>query len=255
MDKLERISDAEYFSRAGLNSTKLKKFATSPLHLKSYEANPPKSSKAFDIGRIAHSLILEDEKSWAVVEGDRRKKDVKEAVLEAEGDGLIVIKGDEEKDVFGMQLAVQCHETGMVITSDPDRAELSGFATCPETGLLLKAKYDWLPYSGPKIFDLKTTKAGGADKRKFEYAVRDFGYDIQFAHYTYVSNLLGLNKDSMVFIVVEKEAPYATSAFEFGEERKAMYMENYMNLLRKYAKCLAEDDFTECYPQGIQVIK
>lgn len=255
MNKLERISDVDYFSRPGLNSSKLKKFAKSPAHLKAYESNPPKSSKAFDVGRMTHGLSLEGECTWKVVEGDRRKKDVKEAVADAEGDGFVVVKQEDEDDIKGMALAVQCHETGTVITSDPERAELAGFATCPETGLLLKAKFDWIPAHGPKIFDLKTIKEGGASPTQFMYSVRDFGYDIQFAHYLYVAQLLGMPKETMTFVVVEKVPPYAVSVFEFSEEKKAVYIAHYHGLLKKYAKCLAEDNFSECYSPGIQILK
>lgn len=278
---LIKINDNEYFSREGLNSSLLKQFAKSPRHAKVSKETPQSDNENFRIGRLTHERVLLGKTSYRVADKELRltKKADKEETLSFFKDNLSeelyddifmddvitasrrdealergkFISASEAELIENMYQSVVSHEIGSIISNNPDDAELAGFVEDPETGLLLKAKFDYIPKNGPIVWDLKT--CADASPRKFAYSVRDFSYDIQLCHYLYVAQLLGLEKDRFVFVAVEKTKVCGTACYELDPEKMEFVKKHYHQLLRKYAKCLESDDFSECYPQDIITIK
>ncbi|MBB1371235.1 PD-(D/E)XK nuclease-like domain-containing protein [Pseudoalteromonas sp. SR45-4] len=81
-------------------------------------------------------------------------------------------------------------------------AELSVIAECPETGMMLKVRFDWLTRDGIPA-DVKTTRSANPTMASYQFA--DLGYDLQAYMYTYVGRLAGIPCPENVFPFVTCE--------------------------------------------------
>lgn len=250
---LKKITDKEYFSAEGLNASALKQFAKSPAHYKASLTAPEKKSTAFDVGTLVHQLVLEKTKGWAIVEGNRNTKAVKEMILATQGLGKIAIKPGEDDAILKMADSVANNYYGQYLGRDTDCSELAGFVEDPETGLLLKAKFDYAPKSGNILFDLKT--AQDASPVKFKWSAKDYGYDIQAVHYMHVAKLCGLDYDQFVFVVVEKTAPYLTACYVLEDETRERADNRYRMLLESFKACTESKDFNQGYDEDLMELK
>jgi len=252
-NELIKITDEEYFSANGVSSCGLKQFTKSPAHYKAYLDEPSKSSTAFNVGTLTHSLVLEGRQDWVIHDGNRRTKAVREEIQELEEQGKIVIKTGEDDDIIKMSESVKAHGMGKYLGKDPKRSELAGFAVDPETGLLLKAKFDYAPATGSVLFDLKTCQ--DASTREFKWSIKKFGYDIQACHYLHVANLCGMNYNSFVFIAVEKSSPYGTNAIVIEQESMERAENKYRLLLEDFKACKESGDYSHCYGNELNEIE
>jgi len=242
---LKKLSDKEYFKAKGVNASALKEFAKSPAHYGAYLTREPVKKSAFDIGTLTHSLILEGQQNWEIVEGRRNGTAVKEKIAEVEASGKIAIKPGEDVDIIKMAESVKANRYGKKLGVDPERAELCAFVECPETGLTLKAKFDYAPEKGNVCYDLKTAQS--AKPNKFKWSAIDFGYDIQCAHYLHVAKLAGCQYEHFIFVVVEKSAPYITTAFILDDESMERANDRYFSLLHDFKKARESNDFSAGY--------
>jgi len=250
---LKKITDKEYFAAKGLNASALKQFAKSPAHYKASLIAPEKKSTAFDIGTLVHQLVLEKTKGWAIVEGNRNSKSVKEMVETAKSLGKIAIKPGEDEAILKMADSVASNYYGQYLGRDADCSELAGFVEDPETGLLLKAKFDYAPKSGNILFDLKT--AQDASPAKFKWSAKDFGYDIQAVHYMHVAKLCGLDYEQFIFVVVEKTAPYLTASYILEDETRERAEHKYRMILEQFKACSDANDFSHGYDDELMELK
>ena len=250
---LKKITDKEYFSAKGVNASALKQFAKSPAHYKASLTEPPKTSTAFDVGTLVHQLVLEKIKGWAIVEGNRNSKAVKEMIETAKSIGKIAIKPGEDEAILKMAKSVSNNKYGKYLGRDTERSELAGFAEDPETGLMLKAKFDYAPKTGSVLFDLKTT--ADASPKKFNWSAKDFGYDIQAVHYMHVAKLCGLDYDQFIFVVVEKSAPYLTASYILEDETRERAENRYRMLLESFKECKDSNDFSQGYDEELMELK
>jgi len=250
---VKKITDKEYFAAEGLNASALKQFAKSPAHYKASLTAPEKRSAAFDVGTLVHQLVLEKLKGWAIVEGNRNSKAVKEIVETAKSLGKIAIKPGEEESILKMAESVANNYYGQYLGRDTDCSEVAGFVEDPETGLLLKAKFDYAPKTGSILFDLKT--AADASPAKFKCSAKDFGYDIQAVHYMHVAKLCGLDYDQFIFVVVEKTAPYLTASYILEDETRERAEHKYRMLLQSFKACEDANDFSQGYDDELMELK
>ncbi len=250
---LKKITDKEYFAAEGLSASALKQFAKSPAHYKASLTAPEKKSTAFDVGTLVHQLVLEKVKGWAIVEGNRNAKATKELIASAQSMGKIAIKPGEDEAILKMADSVANNYYGQYLGRDVDCSELAGFVEDPETGLLLKAKFDYAPKSGNILFDLKT--AQDASPAKFKRSAKDYGYDIQAVHYMHVAKLCGLDYDQFVFVVVEKSAPYLTACYILEDETRERAEHKYRMLLQSFKDCKTAGDFSQGYDDGLMELK
>jgi len=251
-NELIKITDKEYFAAEGLNASKLKQFAKSPAHYKAGLEAPNKRSTAFDVGSLTHSLILEGKQQWEVIEGRRNANIVKEAIAECEERGNLAIKPGEDSDILAMNESVKAHGFGKYLGKDPERSELAGFAVDPDTGLLLKAKFDYAPATGSVLFDLKTCQ--DASEREFKWSIKKYGYDVQAVHYLHVAKLCGMDYEQFIFVAVEKSAPYGTNAIMLDSESLERAENKYRLLLEHFKACKESENFSHCYGDDLKEI-
>jgi len=210
---IDGLSNADYHAHPALGSTSLKTLATrTPAHWK-WESEHPVHKDVYDIGTLAHSLILEQDESGVVVidEDDKRGKKWTDPAADARRAGKIPVVAKEWADIEGMRDSVMAHPVaGPLFTGH--RAEASVF--WEEDGLALKCRPDaWQP---GKLIDLKTTRS--ADPNEFGRTSADLGYHQSAAHYIDGVKVATGEELPFHFVLVEKTAPYFVSVVELDVE-------------------------------------
>lgn len=178
-----------------------------------HQAQNPRTSKAFDMGTLVHSLVLEPEKrDYVVVEADSwRTKAAKEAADEARAQGLLPILEHELAEAQNIANAVFAHKEASKLLDRTAREMSLVDSSGPAPRL---ARLDaWKP---GHIIDLKTT-AGSAKPSDFVRTGAQYGYHIQAAHYTAMAEEFTGERQDFSWIVVEKEAPHLVSVVHAEE--------------------------------------
>lgn len=177
---------------------------------------PPTSTAALEFGTLAHVALLEPARLAEYVALDAEKIGVKadgtpaqnptmtaawkRAVVEAQGDGLIVVAQADYDRALAMADAVRNHPAAARILGLCDQREVSLYADHP-TGARVRGRLDLL---GPGLIaDYKT--AVSADPAAFGKTAYDFGYHISAANYLDLADACGLDVAGFAFIVAEKE--------------------------------------------------
>lgn len=208
-----------YHNYPAWNKSSLDLIARSPAHYK--HAASRNATRAMELGSAIHAAVLEPElykSKYVLLEDvkDRRSSVYKEAV-KIHGSEY-VLTGTEATITECIREAVQ-HS----IIKQPGNAEITVLATCNKTGLLVKARLDYLTNELDAI-DLKTTQ--DARSNEFAKSVHNYRYHVQDAFYRHVFYCAtGRELNSFKFLAVEKEAPYFSAIYELGHE--ALEIGNY----------------------------
>lgn len=185
-----------------------------------YQQDHPVHKAVFDVGSAAHSLALEGHLDGFVEvpdsllssNGALSTKAAKEWVGEQRAAGLVPLKSDVVRDIEGMAEALRGHPAAKVLLAK-GQAEVSAYRE-HDSGLLLRARYDWLPDDRSIIPDYKT--AATAEVGGFQRNAATMGYHQQAAWYIDMAKALGIHSDpSFLFVVQEKTAPYLVNVIEF----------------------------------------
>jgi hypothetical protein len=210
------LTNEEYHAHPAISASNIKAFRHSPLHLwhtkfnTGYIQPPPTPSMA--LGTAVHCAVLEPARFQveygAGLDLPRRTNADKAAHAAHEEQYKYVLPHADYQAVLGMAAALLEHPTTGPLLEEATERESSHFTTCPLTGLELKCRPDGLLRRLGMILDIKTTADASDDKVK--WTVRNFGYDIQAAHYTYV-----LDMQRVMLLMVENTPPYAVRAVRF----------------------------------------
>lgn len=210
---IPELSNQAYHAHAALGSTSLKTLATrTPAHWR-WERDHPVHKDAYDIGTVAHSLILEgDESGVKVIDvADKRGAKWTGPADEAKAAGLIPLTKREMDGIRAMRDSVMAHPVASRALTG-HKAEQSVF--WEEEDVTFKCRPDaWQP---GKLWDLKTTI--NADPNEFGKTAHNFGYHQSAAHY--IDGVKELTGEELPFgfILVEKTAPYLVSVVELDWE-------------------------------------
>lgn len=207
-----QVTSEDYHSDPALGSTSLKTLATrTPAHWK-WESEHPVHKDAYDIGTLAHSLILEgDESKHRVIDvDDKRGNKWTIPANEAREEGLIPLTPKEWASIVGMRDSVMAHPDARQLFTG-HRAEESVF--WEEDGLALKCRPDaWQPNT---LADLKTGRS--ADPNEFGKTAAEYGYHQSAAHYIDGVKQLTGEELPFPFVLVEKTEPYYVSVVQLDE--------------------------------------
>lgn len=216
------MPDDEYHSGPELSSTGAKLLLKAPATFRHYIENERAPKTVFDVGHAAHAKVLGV--GAGVVEYPAEhltpsgNVSTKAATLEWAATqralGLTPISPDEAGRVHAMSEAILAHPAAKALLEQEGDPEVSLFATDPETGVRLRARYD---YRAAIAADLKTT-AGSASPTEFARSVFRLGYDVQDSHYRYTDQLICGADRPMVFIVVEKDAPHLVGVHQLDRD-------------------------------------
>jgi exodeoxyribonuclease VIII len=136
-----------------------------------------------------------------------------------------------------MQKAVRANPVANKwLYQEQGRNELSVYAKDPETGVLVRCRFDRLLNRGFSP-DLKTTT--DASPRGFSNAIAKYGYAFQAAFYMDVYYwATGQRIEGFGFVCVEKTAPYSVMCYRLDDESVEIGRHQYRKALNTYAECL-----------------
>lgn len=257
MKKLE--SNEVYHANEAVGSSTLKSIAkSSVLHAINQEF---KATDSLLIGSAAHAAILEPEtfdSQFAVApKVDKRTKLGKETwnlFMEEAGDKQL-LNEDQMAIVEGIKAATMSHPIARGMLTGGE-AEYSYYSKCPETGLELKCRPDYVNQGA--LIDLKTTL--DASLEGFTRQAGNLYYHLQAAYYLDVYNAAnGTNVNEFFFVAVENKAPFGVSIWKVGHVEIEAGRAEYKAALRKYAKYMNDKSVNESfniqshgYPQEIK---
>lgn len=230
-----------YHAYDGISKSGLDLVARSPAHYAYRTAT--ETTRAMVIGSATHAAILEPEqfdKQYMLLRDvtDRRSSAYKQAAEQFGADN--VLTGSEADAVIGMRESVRLNKQAVELLTASGHVEIAVFATDPETGVLVKCKFDKL-LSDLRSVDLKTTQ----DLRDFAKSVANYRYHVQQAYYSDVfAWATGLQLESFDFLVVEKDAPNASKLFALDTPSVDYGRKLYRQALNTYAECLKNNDWS-----------
>lgn len=231
------MTRGDYFALPGVNWSTLKHMGDSPLAYRHAVDNGTQDSDALALGRITHSLVFEPETfthDYAVWTGGRRAGKEWEAFAERHSHQTIL----RDEDL------VEAHDMAAAVKANPLVApylvggefERGVQWTDADTGLLCKARPDWLLPKRRILLDLKT--AASIDARRFGAAAARYGYHCQLAHYAAgVRAALGWEPAAVKLVVVEKRAPHDVAVFDVGASDLDLGTDEVRMLLRRLREC------------------
>jgi len=228
------MPNEEYHKYKGISKSGLDKIDRSPAHYKFREYKDP--TRAMAIGTAIHTAVLEPErfkKEYCITEAKvRTAKPYKDA--KAIHGGELTLTEPEGKKVTNMQKAVESNPIAMELLEGEGNAETSAICTDPETGVIIRARYDWINNDGI-VIDLKKTQ----DVRKFAKSVFDYRYHVQEAMYSFIYELItGEPLKAFYFLAVEEEAPHSNEMFLLDDTAREIGQYYFRKNLRAYAECV-----------------
>lgn len=233
----DQLSNSDYHSGAGISCTGLKKIAVSPAHFKRGEF---KQTAAMAMGSATHSAILEPEsfaKQYVTLPAgkDRRSAEYK-ALCASHGADNVLVSADSLQ-IGAMQSAVRANPVASKwLYQEQGRNELSVYAKDPETGVLVRCRFDRLLDRGFSP-DLKTTT--DASPRGFSNAIAKYGYAFQAAFYMDVYYwATGQRLEGFGFVACESKAPHNVMCYRLDDESIEVGRAQYRSALNTYANCL-----------------
>lgn len=233
----DQLSNAAYHSGLGISCTGLKKIAVSPAHFKRGEF---KQTAAMAMGSATHSAILEPEsfaKQYVTLPAgkDRRSAEYK-ALCASHGTDNVLVSADSLQ-IGAMQSAVRANPVANKwLYQEQGRNELSVYAKDPETGVLVRCRFDRLLDRGFSP-DLKTTT--DASPRGFSNAIAKYGYAFQAAFYMDVYYwATGQRLEGFGFVACESKAPHNVMCYRLDDESIEVGRSQYRSALNTFANCL-----------------
>ena len=229
---LLQMPDAEYRRAEGMNWSKLKAMADSPLLYAHRQRHPRADTASMALGRAVHAAVLEPEvytDRWVVYDGTRRGKAWES--FQMMHDGQEIITASEAMTVENIVARLQLHDDAMALLSGEGVNERCAF--WEEGGRRMKAKIDRV--TGSVVVDLKTTKS--VDPSEFARSADTFGYVGQMDHYATGVELLTGRQYTAILLAVENTAPYDVGVFRISPEARLMGRQYRHKLLRQLDDC------------------
>lgn len=238
------ISREQYDVHPGVRWSNLSHLRKSPAHYLHTLTNKRKDTSALNTGSALHTLVFEPETyaerfttyTASKSKGEGARKAWEAFQTEAKGRGLTILDADEEARAQGCATAIRTKARAYIAPSK-GRAEIPITWTDPETGLLCKARLDWLTIDR-LLIDLKSTRS--TEEHAFANQAWKLGYFHQQIFYSMgVATATGCALDEVpfLFVAVESEPPYDVAMFEPCEETRYAALEDVRKLLAQLAEC------------------
>ena len=210
----------------------------------------------FRIGGAYHVGVLEPDlyREKVVVMPDfgplqsSTNRRVRDQWLDSELKGRIWLKADENAKVIAMRDVMLASREGRKLLTPGGEAEVTALWTCPETGLRCKSRGDWVHADHGIFVDLKS--ALSASPAAFKRASGEHRYHVQDAMYSRAFEENDVYIEHFVFLVQEKEYPYAVAAYQITDSGRLRGEDLYMRELRQLRECIDNDYFPSYSPTG-----
>ena len=132
------------------------------------------------------------------------------------------------------------------------RAEVSGYWTDADFGVLCRLRADWLDEAHQVVVDLKTTRDAGMDA--FARSAVEYRYHVQAAYYWDGLVACGWVPQAFVFVCVETAPPYGVALYSVKPEDLDLGRAVYRRDLATYAECLRSGEWPG-YPEEIRELE
>jgi exodeoxyribonuclease VIII len=259
------LSEAAYRAAPGLNISLLKHMALSPLHCRQEQTAPVASTPAQELGQAFHAALLEPEKFQAeffrAPVADRRSNvgKAKWADAWAAHPGQTPLQAADYDWIDGACEALWKRPDvhALLGASTPGMNEVSVFWEwrVEDVPIRAKGRIDRLTQltSAATIVDVKTCPLGRAAPAAFPREVARYHYQAQAAYYLDGLEILSPRKRGWLWLVVEKEPPFAHAIYEPLPEVLAMGRALYERWLARYVACAMKNDWPG-YEAGVTPI-
>jgi hypothetical protein len=242
---IHQMTNEEYHAdRSSLSSSgaRLLLPPSCPALFRYAQDTPQEPKKTFELGTAAHKLVLGEGPDLVQVDADKWTTNaVKAEVAAIRDEGGIPLKTAEYEQVHAMADALRRHPIAAALF-DPARGkpEQSLFWRDRPTGVMRRARFDWLPdaRSGRLIIpDYKTCRS--AEPAALARAVEDFGYHQQDDWYRAAARALNLADETAAFVFVcqEKTPPYIVTVVEMDAEARRIGAARNRRALEVFAEC------------------
>lgn len=204
---------------------------------------PPEPKKAWDIGTVVHSLLLEGTDNVYVVEGydDWKKPAARDEALDARRRGQTPMLRKEWDQASAIVDAARDELACWEIDPSPltdGKPERTITWTDETFGVMCRCRPDWLRDDLTVIEDVKTSSRGADPGFFARKTVPDYGYDLRAAMYLRgVKTRLGAEA-RWRWIVVETQPPYVVSVAEPSELMLAVGAAKLDRALEMWRDCL-----------------
>lgn len=221
----------------------------SPLHAwaKHPRLNPDyvkEEDEKFDIGNIAHELLLEQWDRVEVIDAkDWRTNAAKEARDAARAAGKIPLLTGRWQEVQEMVKHAVANLTKIDISppllmgGKPEQT-----LVWQEDGVICRARLDYLRDDYRAIDDLKTTSRS-ANPESWSRSLFSMGYDIQAAFYLRGLEAVTGAKAEWRWVVLETTAPYAASVLSLGPAGLELAQAKVEYAIGKWRECIQRDEW------------
>ena len=253
------ISEKEYHADPGIEPTASASalrtvLRNSPRH--AWQAHPrlnpafepSVSTPAMDRGTILHSLVLETEPRFRVLDVVDYKKDVAKALKkETEDAGLIPVKIADIEELRDTASAVRERLRDLPEVWKAMRASIKDGGS--ETtliarinGVLCRCRYDQMPALGsPASYDLKFTTKSAEPEEFGRTILKD--HMMQADLYPRMLKALRGDQPLFVFVAAEQDPPYGISLHALDPEAREMAADKVRTALNIWRRCLKTGDW------------
>lgn len=245
------ISAEAYDAIDAARHTFLSQFDRTAAHAQEYLRHPPAPTEAMELGQATHAAVLEPdlfEKEWvcglttdsgAHLPRTSNANKARWAEFEAKHHGKGILKLADWEMCLSLRDAVRKHPAARELLYGAKGVnELSGVYDDPDTGIRCKFRLDryttWDRYG--TIIDFKTAR--NASRRTFGRDASNLGYYSQAWQYLHGLEVLAPAPRRFIFIVAEKEPPFAVAVYEVGQDALQAGKEEYDRQLAMYAEAL-----------------
>jgi hypothetical protein len=254
----DKVADAPSLSASVANIL----LNCSPLH--AWHAHPRlnpdfvrEDEDRFSVGTVAHALFLQGEDVAVVVDAaDWRTKAAKEERDAARAAGQVPLLAHQWDAVRTMVDAIRVQVDRFPISpplftnGKPERT----LVWEEPSGVVGRARADWLHLDGSAIDDLKTTGAS-ASPEAWSRTMLGFGADVQQAWYQRGARALMLgDTPEFRFVAVETRPPHALTVFSLAPDALAAANAKVEYALMTWRQCLASGDWPG-YPRRVCYIQ
>lgn len=236
------MTDREYREHEGISRSQLWKIRESPEKFKYAMEHPEEPTPALLFGQVVHKLILEpedfDSDFIVMPEIDKRTKEGKAAWAEFQeaAAGRQIVKQADYQKAQDMVSALQT--VPMIQTLLAGKHEVPLFWTDPMTGEPCKVRLDILHDLGDRLLIVDYKSSNDATTETFTRSAINYGYDFQAGMYEEGTRQnYGDRKIDFLFIVQEKDPPYAANVLRADERFTQRGFDTFRELLGIYHDC------------------
>lgn len=225
----------------------------SPAHAReeSPELNPDferQERELFDLGKIAHTLMLGDIQHFAVLSfNDWRTKDSQAARDAAYAAGKTPVLAHKmvtvERMVHAGKAQLMAHrEVPGAFDHAQGKSERTVVWQCSRTGVWLRTRPDWLYNDFSRILDYKSS-GEAAEPDAWTRTLFNTGYDLQAAMYCRAVEGVTGKRPIFQFCVQENYPPFALSVIQLKPAALAMAHRKLDYAIDLWAACLESGNF------------